>query len=164
MQQIINSQERTQAYFKFLLFFLITVGVVVLAVFFDFYMPSKENKLLKDEVYVQRRQEANQQKFVDKMMRAVSLIDSMDKSTKDALQLRPQVEALIQDMTILKENSGALYGQLNNVVVKQMNDLLYQKKLTSSMDERINKYKEDLESCKSQAQQLQSQLGALPRN
>ena len=150
MQQVINGKERTQAYFKFLLFFVITVVVVVFAVFFDFYMPRKENKLLKEEVYIQRRQEANQQKFVDKMMRAMSLIDSMDKSTRDAQQLQPQVESLIQDMTVLKENSGALYGQLNSAIVKEMNDLLYQKKMVVSMTENVNRYKEQLDNYKNQ--------------
>lgn len=144
MQQVINGKERSQAYFKFLLFFVITVLVVVLAVFFDFYMPRKENKLLKEEVYIHRTQEANQQKFVDKMMRTISLIDSMDKSTRDAQQLQPQVEALIQDMTVLKENSGALYGQLNNAIVKEMNDLLYQKRQVASKDESIARYREEL--------------------
>lgn len=164
MQQVINGKDRMQAYLKFLLFFVITVMVVVLAVYFDFYTPGRENKLLKDEVYVQRKQEANQQKFIDKMMRAVSLLDSMDKSAKDASQLQNQVHVLINDMTVLQENSGSIYGQLNNTVISELNNRLDQKKTISTMEEQMNRYKADLESCKGQAQQLQLQAGAGARN
>ena len=164
MQQVINSKDRTQAYWKFLLFFVITVMVVVIAVYFDFYMPSKENKLLKDEVYVQRRQEANQQKFIDKMLRAVSMLDSMDKSAKDARQLKPQVHNLIDEMNGLKENSGTMFGQLNTTVISELNELLDKRDMLTAQEEQMNRYKADLESCKGQAQQLQLQMGASARN
>lgn len=163
MQQVINGKDRTQAYLKFLLFFVITVVVVVLAVYFDFYTPGRENKLLKDEVYVQRRQEANQQKFIDKMLRAVSLLDSMDKSAKDALQLQPQVQNLINDMTGLQENSGTMFGQLNNTIISELNNRLGQKRSITAMEEQMNRYKADLESCKGQLQQIPLQ-GAASRN
>src|SRR5688572_22615928 len=104
MQQIINSKERTQAYFKFLLFFVITMIVVILAIFFDFYTPTRENKLLKDEVYLQRRQEANQQKFVEKMNRTAILLDSLNISKSNTAELQSQIRGQIEDLQKLQEN------------------------------------------------------------
>lgn len=163
MQQIINSKERTQAYFKFLLFFVITVIVVVMAIYFDFYTPSRENKLLKDEVYVQRRQEANQQKFVEKMTRAITLLDSLNNSKNYSEQLRFQINAQIDDLRKLQENAGGLYNDLNRAVIENMLALIERKKTITALEGSIQKYKDDLESCKSQGQQMQAQL-AMPRN
>jgi len=163
MQQIINSKERTQAYFKFLLFFVITVIVVVAAIYFDFYTPSRENKLLKDEVYVQRRQEANQQKFVETMTRTIALLDSLNNSKNNPEQLRFQINAQIDNLRKLQENAGGLYDDLDKAVIENMLALIDRKKAITDLEGSIQKYKDDLESCKNQGQQLQTQL-AIPRN
>ena len=163
MQQIMNSKERTQAYLKFLLFFVITVIVVVLAIYIDFYTPSRENKLLKDEVDLQRRQEANQLKFVNKMTRAISLLDSLNNSKNNTDQLRLQIGTQIEDLRKLQENAGGLYDDLDKAVIENMSALIERKKTITDLEGSIQKYKDDLETCKNQGQQLQSQL-ALPRN
>lgn len=164
MQQIINSKDRTQAYFKFLLFFVITVTVVVMAIFFDFYMPSRENKLLKDEVYMQRRQEANQQKFVEKMTRVIAMLDSMNQSKNNTDQLGYQINTQINDLQKLQENAGGLYDDLDKAVIENMQALIERKKTITNLEGGIQKYKDDLESCKSLGQQMQSQLAIPPRN
>ena len=63
MLQILNSTERNQAFLKFLLFFLITVSLIVWAVYFNVNMPRKENVILKSEVNATRQQESNQMLF-----------------------------------------------------------------------------------------------------
>jgi hypothetical protein len=162
MQQVINSKERAQAYYKFLLFFVITVIVVVLAIFFDFYMPGKENKLLKDEVYVQRRQEATQQKFVEKMKRAISLLDSMNTGKNNTEQLRLLFTAQMRDLQNLQENAGGLYNELDNAVIQNLNALIEKKNTITDLERSVQRYKDDLESCKNQAP-LQSQA-VIPQN
>lgn len=163
MQQVINSKERTQAYFKFLLFFVITMVVVVLAIFFDFYTPTKENKLLKDEVYLQRRQEANQQKFVEKSKRAIALLDSLYISKNNSAQLESQAKEQIKDLEKLQETIGGIYNELDNVVIRNLWTLVERRQTITNLEGSMQKYKDELESCKSQGQQLQSQL-AIPRN
>jgi cell division protein YceG involved in septum cleavage len=160
-----NSKERTQAYLKFLLFFVITVLVVVLAIYIDFYTPSRENKLLKEEVDLQRRQEANQQKFIDKMTRAITLLDSLNSSKNNTDQLRLQIGAQIDDLRKLQENAGGLYDDLDKAVIESMSALIERKVTITGLEGSIQKYKDDLETCKSQGQQFQSQSQlAIPRN
>jgi chromosome segregation ATPase len=163
MQQVINSKERTQAYLKFLLFFVITIIVVVLAIFFDFYTPTRENKLLKDEVYIQRRQEANQQKFVEKAHRASVLLDSLYTSKNNTEQLRHQLTSTLDDLRKLQENAGGLYNDLDKAVIENLLSLMNRKNTITGLESSIQKYKDELESCKNQGQQLQSQL-AIPRS
>ena len=163
MQQIINSKERTQPYLKFLLFFVITVIVVVLGVLFDLYTPRKENKLLKDEVYLQRRQEANQQKFVEKMKQVTTLLDSFYSSKNNGSQLEFQLNAQLQDLQKLQESAGGLYLDLDKAVYTNLLQLKDRKTTITNLEGSIQKIKDDLENCKSQGQQLQTQL-AIPRN
>jgi hypothetical protein len=163
MQQVINSKERTQAYLRFLLFFVITIIVVVLAIFFDFYTPTRENKLLKDEVYIQRRQEANQQKFVEKAHRASVLLDSLYTSKNNTEQLRHQLTSTLDDLRKLQENAGGLYNDLDKAVIENLLSLMNRKNTITGLESSIQKYKDELESCKNQGQQLQSQL-AIPRS
>ncbi len=58
MQQVLNTNDRNTAFLKFLGFFVVTVVIVVVAVYFDYRLPTRENKVLLDEVNLQRQQDA----------------------------------------------------------------------------------------------------------
>ena len=47
--EVLNHKQRNRAYWLFVLFFVITVAVLVSAIFFNAYFPFKENSLLKKE-------------------------------------------------------------------------------------------------------------------
>src|ERR1700733_10967550 len=108
MQQILNSQERTQAFVKFLVFFLVTVALVMLAVFFNYHLPSRENKMLQDEVDVQRQQDANQQKFVNRMQEAIVLLDSLEVSNTNLEQINLQLNGKIGELAVLQQKDNTL--------------------------------------------------------
>ncbi|MEO6963634.1 MAG: type VI secretion system TssO, partial [Puia sp.] len=110
MQQILNSQERNQAFVKFLVFFLLTVILVVTAVFFNYRLPVRENKMLQDEVDVQRQQEANQQKFVNRMQEAIVLLDSLDANNTNLEQINLQLNGKIAELAVLQQKDNTLYG------------------------------------------------------
>lgn len=120
MPQVLNAQERTQAFLKFLLFFVITVAVILFAVFFDFQMPTVQNKSLKEEVYIQRQQDANQERFANKMELTVALLDSMEKNPAMAPQLRPQFEVQVTELNALQENGTTTYAKMNSVIISKL--------------------------------------------
>ncbi|HLA57996.1 MAG TPA: type VI secretion system TssO, partial [Puia sp.] len=78
MLKALNAKERNQAFLKFLLFFLLTLVLVVTAIYFDFKLPLKENNYLQKEIDQQRQIEHNQENFVNTMNEAVRLLDSLD--------------------------------------------------------------------------------------
>lgn len=120
MQQVLNTKERTQAFLKFLLFFVITMTVVLIAVYFDFRMPTVQNESLKEEVAMQRQQDANQERFANKMELAVALLDSMEKNPSVAPQLRPQFEVQVTELNALQENGTSTYAKMNTVIISKL--------------------------------------------
>ena len=65
MAQVLNSRERTEAFLKFLIFFIVTVILIVAAIFFNFRMPVSENTMLLKERDIHSAQETNQRKFAE---------------------------------------------------------------------------------------------------
>src|ERR1700754_2726433 len=98
MSQILNLNERNQAFLKFLLFFLATILLVILAVYFDFRFPTRENKLFSEEIEVQRQVDLNQEKFVATLQDASALLDSLDKQGVNAVQVNLQLGQKLQDL------------------------------------------------------------------
>ncbi|EGD35167.1 type VI secretion system TssO, partial [Capnocytophaga sp. oral taxon 338] len=47
--EIVNKEQRTKAYWFFVLFFVLTVTIVVVAMFANVHFPFEENKLLKEK-------------------------------------------------------------------------------------------------------------------
>ncbi len=152
MQQILNSQERNQAFVKFLVFFLLTVILVVTAVFFNYRLPVRENKMLQDEVDVQRQQEANQQKFVNRMQEAIVLLDSLDANNTNLEQINLQLNGKIAELAVLQQKDNTLYGKLNKVIVDRFQELQQKQRQLESLSDKAGKLaslQSELEKCKS---------------
>ena len=117
MPHVINSNERNQAFIKFMIFFLITTILVVSAVYVDFRgLPRERQRLLEREFANHRSEIQVQRQFVMVMERAKTLLDSLENSGKD----RPKVEALLtgklNDMQSIKLVDTSLNGKLNNAI------------------------------------------------
>jgi hypothetical protein len=126
MQQVLNSKERNEGLLKFLLFFLITIILVVLAIFFDFRLPLKENRTLRDKVGLQFQQESDQQKFVSRMNEAIGLLDSIDNNMgKSGSELfNTQLKSKTNyEMDPLKESSSNTYTSMNKAIIDMLNRL-----------------------------------------
>ena len=156
MQQVLNSKERSEAFFKFLAFFLITVACVVLAVFFNYYLPSSENRVLEEQVDIQRQQDATETKFVAKMTEAVTLLDSLDKNVSPAVQdqINNQLNGKLTELEELRQKDDpSAYGRMNNVILDKLSQLQYAKKQNSELSKaaaQAASVQQDLVSCRSQ--------------
>jgi hypothetical protein len=109
---------------------VITIFVVLLAVFFDFRMPTVENKKLKTEIADQREISAYQDRFAVRYEAISKLLDSINKNPAIAETWYPKINADIAKLTelnIFKENditpSARMYGIVVNNLLK-IQDLL----------------------------------------
>jgi hypothetical protein len=163
MQQVLNSQERNQAFLKFLLFFLITVVLVIAAIFFNFRLPVRENKMLQSEVDVQRTQDVNQQKFVGSMQDAVLLLDSLDKKGVNFEQINLQLNSKMQELAVLQQKDNTIYGKMDKMIIDKLTELQQAKRSLQDANANLNKMSSaqtDLEKCQQDNLQLHSQLDA----
>ncbi len=79
MSHIVNVRSRTEAYLKFMIFFIVTVLLILAAVYFDVRFPIKELNILKDRNQSYQSQVNTQIQFTSATRRAKVLIDSMSK-------------------------------------------------------------------------------------
>ncbi|MCG8697642.1 MAG: type VI secretion system transmembrane protein TssO, partial [Bacteroidales bacterium] len=73
-----NTKERTQAKVRFLLFLVVTMALVIAAIFFDYQIPEKENKLLRTNMKKNNELLAAEEAFANQMRSVKGLLDSMD--------------------------------------------------------------------------------------
>jgi hypothetical protein len=123
MQQVLNSRERNEAFLKFLLFFLVTVTLVVIAVFFDYRLPDKEMDMLRSEVAVSRSGASYQQQFVTRVEDAYQYIDSARKPGVNANQVNRMVDNKLSDLNTLQLKDSSSYARLNNITLQALNEL-----------------------------------------
>ncbi len=166
MQQVLNSKERNEAFLKFLVFFLVTVILVILAIYFNFRLPVRENKMLQDEIETQRQQDMNQTKFVSKMQEAVVLLDSLGKGGPGADQVNLQLNGKLAEMAGLAQKDNNLYGKMDKAIVEKFSDLQLWKRNLLSLQEKADKIgtlEAELNTTKSQLIQAQADLDAYRR-
>jgi cell division protein FtsL len=168
MQQVLNRADRNQAFVKFLVFFLITIVLIVAAVFVNYQLPARENKRLREQAELQRQQDNSELKFISVMQEAVTLLDSMEKGGPQVDLLRTQLDGKIIDLEKLEQNNNTIYGQLNKVVASKLNELELKKlrvneissKLssTSGLQAELDKCKTDMETLKRDNDNLRTRL------
>jgi hypothetical protein len=161
MQQVLNSQERNQAFLKFLLFFLVTVVLIITAVFFNFRLPVRENKMLQSEVDIQRTQDVSQQKFVGLMQDAVRLLDSLDKPGTNVEQINLQLNSKIHDLAGIEQNENTIYGKMDKIIIDKFVELQQAKKNLQDSKSNLSKQanvQSDLDKCQAQNIELQASL------
>ncbi len=161
MQQVLNSQERNQAFLKFLLFFLITVVLVIAAIFFNFRLPVRENKMLQSEVDIRRVQDVNQEKFAAKMQDVTHYLDSLKKSTANFEQIGLLVNSKLGELSVLQQNDLTIYGRIDKIIVTELYDL--QQQITALHEqganaEKLQNMQTELDKVKSENIQLNGQL------
>lgn len=117
MAHVLNQKDRTQAFLKFLFFFLLSTTMIVCAVYFDIRIPVKDNEQLRTQVANYKTQAMAQEKFVKNMDDAKVLIDSLAKPGANTVYLNQQAAAKIRDLADLQYKDSSMYSRLNKNVV-----------------------------------------------
>jgi hypothetical protein len=161
MQQVLNAKDRNQAFFQFLVLFLISVSLVVGAVYFNYKMPAKVNNILQDQINMQQSREQYQQKFIGRMLEAKLYLDSLSKDGVNVSLLDMQLTEHITDLLNLQQKDSSLYDQMDKVIIETFLELQQAKKaLISSKGnlDKINSLEEELAKCKADLRTAQGQL------
>lgn len=166
MQQALNAKERNRAFLKFSLFFVLTIVLVVTAIYFDFRMPQRENDYLQKEIDLQRQVEFNQGSFVNTMQMVVSLIDSLDKPGTNVAQIDAQLQQRLTELTGLQQKDNSTYGKLDDVIQRRLWDLYTAKKeliRLSDSQSTISSLKSQLSECKTNLDEKEAALDGYRR-
>ncbi|HJT75148.1 MAG TPA: type VI secretion system TssO [Chitinophaga sp.] len=158
--RVLNKQERTNAFLWFLLFFVITVGLFVLAVFFNYQVPSRENADLRKQLSSFREEQAFQGEFLQKMDRVKNNLDSINLPNQNANYMD---QAIAQDLVNLRgsipKDAVSHYGLYNNIIQnllslqqskQQLRGLQDAQQTIAELKEKISDLNKELENARNE--------------
>ena len=96
--EVLNKKERSKAFSLFILFFIITVIVLVTAVLFNAYFPFKENSLLKSENAKMKKEMETQDKFSFQLEKVKAATDSIGISNQNDFFNEKLALSILADM------------------------------------------------------------------
>lgn len=171
--EILNKRERRKAFIFFILFFTVTVSVLLVSVLFNVYMPFKENELLKAENARIKKEMQVQDQFSFQLEKVKAVVDSIGQSKgkfrddffneKLALSILADMYRELPKDTLKNENmynhTILVYKQLIDAK-KQLKQIGINQKVMDSLStinktlkEEYDKIKIDLEVCRQLYQQ-----------
>ncbi len=163
-----NTKERRNSFLKFLLLFLVTVGTIVTAVYFNFKVPSKENALLKNEAKNIEKEMNFQDDFSKQMTSIKRMIDSLDVPGQNISYQNSLVSKKLVDMQgqIPTKDSTYRYDMYTHIInlyveLQETKDKLRDLKDAEST---IEEYKDALDNCKQDYKEIQRDLDIARRS
>jgi hypothetical protein len=145
-------------------FFIITITLIVCAVYVDFQgLPQKRQRLFEQQFANHRTEMQVQQQFVQQMESARIFLDSFGKSGKNKFQVEAGLDGKLNDMEKLKQRDTSINGKLDQAILNAFLELRDLKKemeshqtLVARVDELenlLNECRQSLLVYKTQAQQ-----------
>ncbi|WJS92809.1 type VI secretion system transmembrane protein TssO [Flavobacterium johnsoniae] len=153
--EVLNKKERQKAFYAFLCAFIITFIVMFSALAFNLYLPTAENKILKAENEMMKREYDYQTSFSIKIDSVRMTIDSINspKVDNDFQQRLANVmvaniyQKIPKDTTDNKRLYNNIILAYKNIIdyKKQIRSLTHNAHLIDSLNQSAKTYKEELE-------------------
>lgn len=166
MVPALNNKERNKAFWKFILFFTISVVVIVMAVFVNFIVPSKENKILKEKAGKFQAHASAEEKFTAAIIETDKLLDSLDKPGVNEQYITQLINSKINEMTTLQNDNKDVAGKDDNVMLQVLLKYSQTKSKLSKLgnaSQELEQYKRDLQTCRQELNGAQQTI-TLMRN
>ncbi len=162
---ILNKKERYSAFMLFLLMFVLTTGILISALFFNYRLPLKENEVLKAENEQINNQFAFQKNFTDKMGNIKKLLDSLERISPERFpSLDQKIGFKVEELVSMKEKVPAdSIGSLklyDNVIFNINSLLICRRSLLQLNDSKssIDKLNNDIEKLQRENKDLYNDL------
>ena len=163
--EVLNKRQRNNAYLVFVLFFLITVAILITAVFFNAYFPFKENSLLKAENARMKKEMEIQNKFSFQLEKVKAAVDSIGMPKQNDFFNEKLALSTLADMYKQLPKDTLKNKNMYNNTIMTYKDLIDAKKqvkqlsgnyvlmdslstINKTLKQEYDKMKIDLEVCK----------------
>ncbi|WP_162418459.1 type VI secretion system TssO [Cyclobacterium roseum] len=161
MKHVLNARERNHALMVFVLSFIVTVALIVSAVFFLTLVPENENTALREEIKSFELQEFEQKEFIDAMEKIQELTDSLQKIGEINPLVKSSIEQHLRDMNQPGHKEGDLYGTTNTNIFNFLYDYTVMNEQIISLKEkqsRVEYLEEELRKFKDKVDELNRDL------
>jgi peptidoglycan hydrolase CwlO-like protein len=158
--RVLNKRERTSAFLWFLLFFVITVGLFILAIFFNFQVPARENAELRKQLSTFRQEQAFQADFLQKLERVRNNLDSINLPNQNANYIDQVIaQDLVNMRNSIPKDVVSHYGLYANIIQnclllqqskQQLRGLQNAQQTIAELKEKINDINKELENARNE--------------
>ncbi len=157
-----NSKERRNSFLKFLLLFIVTVGFIIVTIFFTFQIPKKENSLLKEDLRSVQKERTFQEDFYLEMSRVKNMIDSLDVPGQNFSYQNSLISDNLVDLQeLIPTSDNNINYDLYKKIVTTLIELQESKKRLKGLgdaENTIQDYKTALEKCKEDYKEVERDL------
>ncbi len=170
--QVLNKQERTTAFLWFLLFFVVTVGLFVIAVFFNYQVPVRENTVLRKELNTFRQEQAFQADFSQNLDKVKANLDSINMPSQNAVYMDQQIGKTLSNMhDAIPRDVVTHYGLYDNFVQmglslqqskQQLRGLQDAQRTIAELKEKVQDLTSQLDRAESQSEYYKRLSGSTP--
>lgn len=119
----LNRTERNKAFFRFLLFFLVTITLIVTVVFFSIRVPFRENEEMRKTMFAMQRERAFSDSFAVAMRATVNELNKYESNELTVSAVRGQVENKINRMAALLKSVPNADNSIYTLMIDKMRDL-----------------------------------------
>ena len=113
----VNTKERSIAFQRFLLFFILTISVIGAAIFVSVRIPYAENKKLRDQIAIADSEQMFRNNFLESVKQTQSLLDTVNQAAGSAGLIDGRITQKLQEMDAMvaknaDPNNKDLYAQI----------------------------------------------------
>jgi len=159
--EILNKKERRNSFLLFLLMLIITIGTLMVALFFNNKLPWKENAILRKE-NKQVQYELNYQvRFAKELKILNTAIDSLDKATDGYFFIEKSINSDLVDLRRRIPKDSLKNHKLYDDMVLNYKRLLDAKSLVKKVansKKQIDKLNETMQDSEKEIEELERAL------
>lgn len=146
----INTAERQNAFWRFLLFFIITMAVIITAVLFSVQMPMRQNEQLRTQMLAIEKERNLTDSFNVKMMETMQFLEEVNKQPGNDIIYEPRIKTNLMTMTGMTLGLDTTVNRLNSIymnIVRALDGLQFAKEQirdATSKDKDLAKHEQQI--------------------
>ncbi|WP_118974064.1 type VI secretion system TssO [Taibaiella koreensis] len=113
-----NSPERKKAFTRFIILYIITTGIVVVAIYFGIQVPFQQNKKLQEQLASIEKERDFGRSFFAQLGEAKGLLDSVNKPGVQAELVDGQIDSRLQQLTAMVDKDSVSEKRLYQELIK----------------------------------------------
>ncbi len=156
-----NQTERSKAFRVFLLFFILTVAIIVATIFFSVQVPLKQNNQFRQRIAAVEKEKFFAETFVNKMAETMRLLDSVNQKEVKSERIDMQIDESVARLNSMIVNDSIADKSLYMYVVTNMGDLKEAKKTIRDLtgkDANLDQLQQENARLRSELQQANFEI------
>lgn len=118
-----NKMERSRAFMRFLLFFIVTISLVVVVIFFSIEVPHAESDKLRHKIAALQRESESTANFNELMEEAMDELNKFSVITESPVAVNQRVQLKINAMEKLLRQIPNSENSIYHLTIRNMSEL-----------------------------------------